>query len=569
MTRNYLVVSSRPRVREMISSALQRSGFTVTLASTVSEALKVVRSVSLDAALVESSLADGKGESFRRRLARERPDCRVLVFTNASTARDQHELLSLGEEDYVLSQEDLIELVRGAGVADQAATGAHPRQVKSLVEVIDVLVGLLEMGDDFFGGTSHRVMKLAREIAEEMAVEEETLYEVVLASLLRDVGRASLSPQLLESPGDFNELQRRAVAEHVHGGVRLLEHIAFPWKVRPVIRHHHERYDGRGYPEGLKGREIPVGARVLAVADAYVAMTSDRPHRPAFTASEAQAELVGGTGTQFDPEVVEAALQVLAKRTPQREGQGRFVVLVADPDEEFRNLVRLRLLNEGHEVSEVADTAAALEEVRRGGLDLLLADTRLPGSEEAKDAFDLLRLIRAEEESCDLPFAFLSAREDRVTKVRALRLGVDDFISKGQDLEEVGARIQNILTRELQRRGSGAASLRRGIVGQLESLSLADLTQALAIGMKTAKLSLSCEGGRGVVYFERGQIKHARSAGMEGETAFYRMLLWDEGEFVLEHGVHIKKRSVEADSMYLLMEGLRLRDEADAETGSL
>lgn len=569
MTRNYLVVSSQPRVREMISAALQKGGFTVTLASTMAEAWKVVRSVSLDAALIEATLADGKGESLRRKLARERPDCRVLVFTNATTVRDQHELLSLGDEDYILSQGDLIELVRGAGVADQSGGGAHIKQVKSLVEVIDVLVGLLEMGDDFFGGTSHRVMKLAREIAEEMTVEEETLYEVVLASLLRDVGRGSLSAQLLESPGEFNELQKRAVAEHVHGGVRLLEHIDFPWKVRPVIRHHHERYDGRGYPEGLKGREIPVGARVLAVADAYVAMTSDRPHRPSFTPSEAQEELVRGTGSQFDPEVVEAALQVLAKRTPQREGQGRFVVLVADSDEEFRNLVRLRLLNEGHEVSEVGDAAAALEEVRRGGLDLLLADTRLPGSEEVRDGFDLLRIIRGEEGSCDLPFAFLAGRDDRVAKVRALRLGVDDFIAKSQDLEEVGARIQNILTREVQRRGATAATRRRGIVGQLETMSLADLTQALAIGMKTAKLSLSCEGGSGVVYYERGQAKHARTSGKEGEAAFYRMLEWAEGQFVLEHGVHIKKRSIDVDSMFLLMEGLRRQDEAGAHADAL
>jgi hypothetical protein len=145
---------------------------------------------------------------------------------------------------------------------------------------------------------------------------------------------------------------------------------------------------------------------------------------------------------------------------------------------------------------------------------------------------------------------------------------VDDFISKNQDLEEVGARIQNILTRELQRRGAGSAGRSRGIEGQLETLSLADLTQALAIGMKTAKLSLSCEGGKGVVYFERGQVKHARTSGLEGEEAFYRLLLWDEGQFVLEHGVPIKKRTVEVDSMYLLMEGLRRRDEAGVQAGS-
>jgi hypothetical protein len=105
---------------------------------------------------------------------------------------------------------------------------------------------------------------------------------------------------------------------------------------------------------------------------------------------------------------------------------------------------------------------------------------------------------------------------------------------------------------------------RRGIVGRLESMSLSDLTQALAVGMKTAKLSLTTPDGSGVVYYDRGQVRHARSAGVQGEEAFYRMLAWKQGEFVLEHGVMVKKRTVEADSMYLLMEGLRQQDEARA-----
>jgi response regulator RpfG family c-di-GMP phosphodiesterase len=300
------------------------------------------------------------------------------------------------------------------------------------------------------------------------------------------------------------------------------------------------------------------------VADAYVAMTSDRPHRPAQSSIEAQEELVRGAGSQFDPEVVEVILQVLAKRTPQVEGRGRFTVLVADGDEEYRNLVRLRLLNEGHEVITLEDGDAVLAEARQGGLDLILADTRLPGGEEARDAFDLLRLLRAGEETREVPFAYLSARDDRVTKVRALRLGVDDFILKSADMEEVGTRIENILTREVQRRGASATVRRRGIVGRLETMSLADLTQALSIGMKTAKIALSVAGESGVIYFERGQVRHCRVGNEEGEAAFFRMLGWREGKFVLEHGVRVKKRTVQADAMYLLMEGLRQQDEAEA-----
>jgi response regulator RpfG family c-di-GMP phosphodiesterase len=564
MTRNYLVVSSEPKVRELLAGALQAKGYTVTLATTAAEAIRVVKSVSLDAVLVESTLADGKGKSLRRKIARKQPDCHVVIFTNVETARAQHLLLGYGEEDYVLTRDVFVDLVRGAGVADDSIDDVQVREVKCLIEVVDVLVGLLEMGDDFFGGSSHRVMRLSREIAQELSVEEDTLYEVILAALLRDVGKGAMSPRLLAAPGEYSESEREALVEHIDGGVRLLEHIDFPWKIRPVIRHHHERYDGRGYPEGLKGREIPLGSRILTVADAYVAMTSDRPHRTAMPPAEAQEELVRHTGSQFDPEVVEAALRVLGKQAPLREGQSRFNVLVAEPDEEYRNLIRLRLLGEGHDVVTVADTDAALQEVLGGEIDLVVSDVRLPGGEDARDAFHLLDLLRSEEGTREVPFAFLSAHHDRVSKVRALRLGVDDFIVKADDMEEVGARIENILTREVRRRGAPAAGRRRGLVGRLDSMPLADLTQALSIGMKTAKLALNQGKVSGVAYFERGQVCHARCGDLEGEAAFYEMLSWGEGSFVLEHGVQIKRRTVEADTMFLLMEGMRQQDEAEA-----
>ena len=135
---------------------------------------------------------------------------------------------------------------------------------------------MLEIRDDFFAGSSHRAARLVRAVAEEMGLDDFAVREAVLGCLLRDLGKVELEPGLL---GEFTPEQWDAMKEHVEGSVRLLEHIDFPWKVVPVIRHHHERYDGRGYPDGLKGREIPLGARILAAVDAYTAMVSPRPHR--------------------------------------------------------------------------------------------------------------------------------------------------------------------------------------------------------------------------------------------------------------------------------------------------
>src|SRR5262249_51177426 len=156
----------------------------------------------------------------------------------------------------------------------------------------DVLVGLIELGDRYFGGSSHQAMRLARAVAEEMSSETDTQDEGAIAALLRDIGKAGIERTVIAQEGGLSEQQMRAVQSHVEGSVRLLEHIDFPWKILPVIRHHHERYDGRGYPDGLKGREIPIGARILAVVDAYLAMVSDRPHRPAMTQDPAFEELI-------------------------------------------------------------------------------------------------------------------------------------------------------------------------------------------------------------------------------------------------------------------------------------
>jgi hypothetical protein len=169
--------------------------------------------------------------------------------------------------------------------------------------------------------------------------------------------------------------------------------------------------------------------------------------------------------------------------------------------------------------------------------------------------------MQADEKLCRLPIAFLAQRSDRVVKLRALRLGVDDFMCKGDDMEELVARVQSILLRQAMRSDETGRASRRGITGNLADLNLADMIQTLAIGMKTACVSLTAGKRTGQIWIENGTPRHAEAGERKGEKAFYEMLRWSDGEFMIEHGPRTKQKSLTQDAMYLLMEGLRLIDE--------
>jgi len=558
--RNFLIVAADGKVREALAVDLRKLGFVVTLASNGGEAERVVRSVSVDGVIVESHLPDMSAEHLRSRLAQVRPECKVVVLTSFNLIRNSPELLRFGKDDYLLRGGQLFELIGAA--SDAGSSLGWPweeRGNQSLVRVIDVLVGLLELEYRLFGSSSHQVMQLTRATAEELGAHEDLVHEVVLGTLLRDVGRVAVETEPFPGEEQTTEDRNEHMSEHVLASLRIFEHIDFPWKVMPVIRHHHERYEGSGAPDGLRGREIPMGARIVAVVDAYISMTACETSDHLSPAA-ALAELVRGAGHRFDPEVVEAFHRVMDKRLAGRRSKRKPVVLLMEPNGDFRRALKMRLLNESLAVVESETHEEALERMLKGSPAIALIDV----DGDAAKSFQLLQEMQQDDKLVRLPVMFLSQRPDRVLKLRALRLGVDEFVSKSDDMEEVVVRVENILTREAIRAEGEVRRARRGITGSLENLSLPDIMQTLTIGMKTACVSINSNGNSGKIWVEDGAPKHAKAAKIEGEEAFYEMLLWVEGEFVIEHGMRSKKSSIEHDSMFLLMEGLRLIDEKGA-----
>jgi putative nucleotidyltransferase with HDIG domain len=176
-----------------------------------------------------------------------------------------------------------------------------------------MLTGAIEARDPYTRGHSTRVTELAEAVARAMGWSEDRIASVRLGGPLHDIGKLAVSQDVLHKEGELDDAELAEIREHPKTGARLLLRVAALRAAIPYVLYHHERWDGRGYPSGKAGEEIPLEARVLAIADAFDAMTSDRPYRRALTRVEALAEVERCAGTQFDPRIAEVFLELFAE----------------------------------------------------------------------------------------------------------------------------------------------------------------------------------------------------------------------------------------------------------------
>lgn len=176
---------------------------------------------------------------------------------------------------------------------------------KSLLASVQALTHAVEAKDVLTRGHSDRVAGFCLDIAGQMDLPEEQVEGIYMAAKLHDIGKIGISESILLKPAPLDEDEEEIVREHCVIGYKIVEPIPFNWNIAAIILQHHEHYDGSGYPYGLKGEQISLGARILQVADAYDAMICDRPYRKALSRKDALDELHAGAGKQFDPLVIE------------------------------------------------------------------------------------------------------------------------------------------------------------------------------------------------------------------------------------------------------------------------
>jgi len=211
-----------------------------------------------------------------------------------------------------LAAQRLLLLYQQEKVVTQDLAEANDRLRRASISFATALVATLDARDQYTAGHSAAVAIYARDIAERMGLPEEQQELIHLCGLVHDIGKIGLPAGLLEKPGPLTLEERRQMEQHSEIGERILRNVDDYSEIADVVRWHHERIDGMGYPDGIPGDEIPLLSRIIGVADAYDAMTSDRPYRDALPSRVARMRLAQAVGTQFDTAVVAAFEAILA-----------------------------------------------------------------------------------------------------------------------------------------------------------------------------------------------------------------------------------------------------------------
>ena len=342
-----LIVDDEARVREILSRKLVDEGYHCLTASNGNNALKLLKADQVDLVLLDIMMPGKSGTEVLKEIKDTHPDTAVIMVTAIADAQTAIGLMKAGAYDYIIKPVELnvllVSLSRALEkrrlIIENRGYQSHLEQKvkeqtekvrQSFLNSITSLVYALEAKDKYTHGHSQRVTKIAVSIAKKLAIPQAVLEKIELAGLLHDVGKIGVSETILNKPGRLTSEEFEVVKSHCEIGERILVPIVEDKEILEMVRHHHERYDGTGYPDGLSGRQITQcasivavaeayatiaspGAMSLAVADAYDAMTSDRPYRPAMTSEAACAELENCKGKQFDPVIVDTFLSLPKK----------------------------------------------------------------------------------------------------------------------------------------------------------------------------------------------------------------------------------------------------------------
>jgi putative nucleotidyltransferase with HDIG domain len=245
-----------------------------------------------------------------------------------------------------LAAQRLLHLYRQEKVVTRDLATANERLRRASLSFATALVATLDARDQYTAGHSAAVAIYARDIAQRMGLSEDEQELIHLCGLVHDIGKIGLPAGLLEKPGPLTLEERRQMEKHSEIGERILRNVDDYSEIADVVRSHHERIDGMGYPDGIHGDEIPLLARIIGVADAYNAMTSDRPYREALPSRVARMRLAQAVGTQFDTAVVAA-----------------FEAILATADEDYRSGRGASFMRERAQLAEVGEDAAVALDV--------------------------------------------------------------------------------------------------------------------------------------------------------------------------------------------------------------
>jgi len=336
-----LIVDDDLAIRDLLAAGLSDSGYSCDTACDGEDGLRKVQSNGFDLVVSDIDMPGLDGVHFLQEIKKIRPDTEIIMLTGLVDVDTAIQSMRLGASDYLTKPFNLVEvritveralekqrLVREnreyqknleAKVAERTVELSRKnREVEDLFDrlkssyqtTLEALATALDTRDTETLGHSLRVASYTVAVARRMGVAEPELTDIYRGALLHDVGKIGVPDAILRKSGKLTPEEWVEMRKHPEIGYRILQGINFLDAAREVVLSHQEAYNGSGYPRGLKGKEIPLGARIFAVVDTLDAMTSDRPYRKALTQQAARDEILKYSGAQFDPDVVQAFLGI-------------------------------------------------------------------------------------------------------------------------------------------------------------------------------------------------------------------------------------------------------------------
>jgi putative nucleotidyltransferase with HDIG domain len=327
-----LIVDDEKMICSVLTRRLNREGYACVMANNGREALNHFYKDAFSLIISDIKMPEIDGIEFLRRVKEMSPKMMVIIMTAYPEIDMAVEALRAGAYDFIIKPIDLDLVVLSVTRALEKKkledeVEAYHKNLERLVEErtaeirqalsvvkkshldsVMLLAGAIDAKDPYTRGHSDRVRKMSVRIGMKLGLDEKRLESLVFGALLHDIGKIGIKDEVLQKQGNLNSGEYQYIQEHPLIGVKIVEGIDFFKDKIPMIRNHHEHFDGSGYPDGLVGEAIPLEARTVAVPDAFDAMTTSRPHHEAMSYEKALSEMERGKGKQFDPKILEIFL---------------------------------------------------------------------------------------------------------------------------------------------------------------------------------------------------------------------------------------------------------------------
>lgn len=324
MKKSVLVIEDDISYGEMLKDALSHLGYDTHVSFSATGGLDIIRQNRVNIVLSDVNMPGMNGIELAQRVMSMYLDIPVVLITGINDLSQVREALALGVSDYIVKPVKVEELPvvieRNLERKRLESERLQENKAETLLKALKALMKALDAKDPYTSGHSQRVVRLAMRMADALHLPEEDRYTLQLSAFLHDIGKIGMPDSILKKADSLEDYELRKAKDHPIVGSEIIGEIEELSEVASIIRHHHERYDGKGYPDGLQGDAIPFFSRILAILDTYEALVSDRIYRKAVKKKVALEEIRRNAGLQFDPYLVDVFIEVMTQEKTPRTG---------------------------------------------------------------------------------------------------------------------------------------------------------------------------------------------------------------------------------------------------------